>query len=275
MSDNALTIYEGDRFSVMQRTAKSLVESGYFSDTRNIAQAVVKVMAGAELGLAPFASMTGIHVIQGKPVLGANVIATLIKNDSRYDYQVRQMDNNAVVIAFFENGNHVGDSSFSIDDAKAAGVTGKDTWRKFPRNMLFARAISNGARWFTPGIFGGSPVYTPDEMGADVDEEGYIVSSPIASSNGSAQTAEPGTWEHVTESAAYEDDEEPPSDDEVVIQETSARQFFPTCAALLGQDEEALKERFRSLGYRKIPGNVVERLAAYRALKADAVSEEE
>ena len=41
--------------------------------------------------------------------------------------------------------------------------------------MLFARAISRGARRFAPGIFGGSPVYTPDEMGADVDEEGNVV----------------------------------------------------------------------------------------------------
>ena len=40
--------------------------------------------------------------------------------------------------------------------------------------MLFARAMSNGARWYCPGIFGGSPVYTADEMGVDFDEEGYI-----------------------------------------------------------------------------------------------------
>jgi len=40
--------------------------------------------------------------------------------------------------------------------------------------MLFARAISNGAKWFCPDIFGG-PVYTPDELGAEVDEEGDII----------------------------------------------------------------------------------------------------
>ena len=50
------------------------------------------------------------------------------------------------------------------------------TWRKYPRNMLFSPAQSATGRDGThPGIFGGSPVYTPDEMGVSVDEDGYIL----------------------------------------------------------------------------------------------------
>ena len=47
-------------------------------------------------------------------------------------------------------------------------------YKGFARNMLFARAMSNGARWFTPDVFGG-PVYTPDELGAEVNEQGEVV----------------------------------------------------------------------------------------------------
>ena len=64
-------------FDTMQRVSMALYKSGYFKDVQSEAQAIVKVMAGSELGLPPFASMTGIHIIQGKPVLGSNVIATL------------------------------------------------------------------------------------------------------------------------------------------------------------------------------------------------------
>ena len=32
--------------------------------------------------------------------------------------------------------------------------------------MLFARAISNGVKWFCPDVFAG-PVYTPEEMAND------------------------------------------------------------------------------------------------------------
>jgi len=41
---------------------------------------------------------------------------------------------------------------------------------KFPKNMLFARAMSNGIKWFTPDVFAG-PVYTPEELGSAVITE--------------------------------------------------------------------------------------------------------
>jgi len=172
----ALTLYEN--FDNMQRAAVALYKSGYFTDTKSEAQAIVKVMAGAELGVPPFASMTGIHIIQGKPAIGSNVIATLVKNDPRYDYRIKQHDNTACILRWFENGQEVGESAFLIQEAQAAGLTSKDNWKKWTSDMLFARAISRGARRFAPGIFGGAPVYTPDELGADVDENGDIVDAP-------------------------------------------------------------------------------------------------
>ena len=39
-------------------------------------------------------------------------------------------------------------------------VKDKSGWVKYPRNMLFARAMSNGVRWFAPEATGGLPVYT-------------------------------------------------------------------------------------------------------------------
>ena len=169
---DALAIY--NQFDKMQSAAMVLAKSGYFTDVKSEAQAIVKVMAGAELGLPPFASMSGIYIIQGKPVIGANVMATLVKNDRRYDYHVRVCDNKICTLEWFENGKRVGESNFTIEEANAAGLTGKDNWRKWTSDMLFARALSRGARRYAPGIFGGSPVYTPDEMGADIDPDGYV-----------------------------------------------------------------------------------------------------
>lgn len=175
---NAMTVY--DQFDQLQRAAIALKDSGYFSDVKSKAQAIVKVMAGAELGLPPFASMTGIHIIQGKPVLGANVLATLVKNDPRYDYKIKTATDQKCELTWYENGQEVGPSAFTIAEAKAANLNGKDNWKRYPSDMLFARAISRGARRYAPGIFGGSPVYTPDEMGADVDEEGNVIVDSVA-----------------------------------------------------------------------------------------------
>ena len=161
-------------FDTLQRMAIALFESNYFNDVKSKAQAITKVMAGHELGVPPFASMAGIHVIQGKPTLGANLIATLVKNDLRYDYRVQQCNNEECVITWLENGQTVGNSSFTYEEAQGAGLTGKDNWKKYTSDMLFARALTRGARRYAPGIFGGAPVYTPEELGADVDPDGYV-----------------------------------------------------------------------------------------------------
>lgn len=142
-----------------------LSESGYFSDARSAAQAIVKVLAGRELGFGPIASMSGIHIIQGKPSPSATLMAAAIKNSGRYNYRVREHTDDVCAIEFFENGESVGVSKFTAKDAKRAGTKNMQT---YPRNMLFARAMSNGAKWFCPDVFGG-PVYTPEELGADID----------------------------------------------------------------------------------------------------------
>jgi len=188
MTEQSLAIYKD--FDGLQRAAIALQKSGYFSDVKSEAQAIVKVMAGQELGLAPFTSMSGIHIIQNKPVLGSNIMATLVKNDPRYDYHVKQCDDKACILEWLEDGRKVGEAGFTIQEAQAAGLTTKDNWKKYTSDMLFARAISRGARRYAPGIFGGAPVYTPDEMGVDTDEDGYIDSESVVISNPSEEHQE-------------------------------------------------------------------------------------
>ena len=128
-----LAIYQN--FGEIQQAAGALYKSGYFQDAKSEAQALVKVMAGTELGLTPFVSMSGIHIIQNKPVLGANIMATLVKNDPRYDYKIKQCDNAACVLIWFEDGVKVGEAGFTIQEAQAAGLTTKDNWKKYTSDM--------------------------------------------------------------------------------------------------------------------------------------------
>lgn len=156
------------------RLGEVLAASGYFQDARQAAQAAVKVMAGAELGFGPVASMTGIYIVQGRVTLGANLIAALIRKSGRYGYRITEHTDQVCEIAFTENGEQIGTSRFTMADAERAGLVKAGPWKQHPKNMLFARAVSNGARWHCPDIFAG-PVYTPDEMGAAVNGEGEFI----------------------------------------------------------------------------------------------------
>jgi hypothetical protein len=153
-----------------------LAKSGYFQDAKDAAQAVVKVLAGRELGFGPIASMTGFYIVKGHVSMSANLMGAAIKRSGKYNYRIINHNATACAIEFFERTGDkwesVGQSVFTIDDARKAGTQNLE---KFPRNMLFARAISNGARWYCPDIFGG-PVYTPEELGEVIDgETGEIV----------------------------------------------------------------------------------------------------
>lgn len=156
-------------------------KSNVFPDARAAEQAFVKIVSGREIGLTTIASMNGLHIIDGKIALGANVIAARIKSSGKYNYRVREQTNEVCRIEFFEDGESVGESVFTIEDARAAEVSFKTRngnagqWAKYPRNMLFARAISNGYRWFAPDIFDGAAVYTAEELGAEVDSTGAPV----------------------------------------------------------------------------------------------------
>lgn len=140
--------------------SKTFADSGMFADAKNAAQAMVKVLAGQEIGIPPFTAMSGIHVIQGKPVMGAGIIASRVKGSGKYDYRVVEHTEKVCNIDFYQGENKIGNSTFTIEDAKKAGTKNLD---KFPRNMLFARAISNGVKWYCPDVFAG-PIYVPEEM---------------------------------------------------------------------------------------------------------------
>lgn len=158
------------------RVGKMMAVSGYFTDARDAAQASVKVLAGQEMGFGAFASMTGIYIIQGKPSVGANLMASAVKANPKYDYRIKEISEEKCSIEYFEmvdgKKESIGVSTFTIQEARKAGVKNLE---KFARNMLFARAMSNGIRWYCPDVFAGNVTYTPEELGAEVDGEGNVV----------------------------------------------------------------------------------------------------
>lgn len=152
--------------------------SGYFRDVRDQAQAVVKILYGQELGFSPVVAMMGIHIIEGKPALSSNLLGAMVKRSGKYDYRVKTLTDTECVLEFAQGNKTTGVSSFSIQDAQRAGVIRPSSgWTKYPRNMLFARALSNGVKLYCPDL-SVCPIYVPEELGADVNEEGQVTELP-------------------------------------------------------------------------------------------------
>jgi RecT family protein len=184
-----------------------LVQSGFFKDTRAEAQAVVKVMAGAELGFGPIASMQGIYIVEGKVSLSAGLIAAAVQRSGRFSYRVREWTDDECRIEFFEGSESLGFGSFTAAEAQRAGLAGKGPWRSYPKAMLWARAMSQGARAHCPAVFNGG-IYTPEELGEEVDEEGRPVAIEAPEIKRPADAAP-----EITPTVAYEPAPEPPRAD--------------------------------------------------------------
>lgn len=130
------------------------VQSGLFPDIKTKAQAAVKILAGKELGLTPFQSMASIYIVSGRLSLTSQAMSSLIKKSNKYDYLVTKIDETECSIDFFSIDNNektkIGTSTFNLKDAARCGLANKETFKSYPRNLLFARALSNGARFYCP-----------------------------------------------------------------------------------------------------------------------------
>lgn len=171
MSNELATRMQGVQIHTMDelaRIADMMAKSGFFADAREAAQAGVKILAGQAWGIDPFSAMTGISIIQGRPAIGAGIMASKVKGHPKYDYKVLRLDNESCSVEFYQGSESLGISTFTLEDAKAAGYASKQNYRQTPRNMLFARALSNGVRWYTPDVFA-APVYVPEEFGSEGD----------------------------------------------------------------------------------------------------------
>ena len=161
---NAL-VYEPNNIGEALTLSEKLVSSRLLPrgiDTPE--KAFTIVCAGKELGLTAMQSLRSIHLIDGKITMSADAMVALAMRhqDCVYFRLVESTDK----IATYET-HRSGDPeptrlSFTIEDAKAAGLTSKDNWKKYTAAMLRARARAALVREKYPDI--GMGVYDPEEL---------------------------------------------------------------------------------------------------------------
>ena len=161
----------------LARLARVFAASGLFGRAGNqdtqVAECAIRLMAGMEAGFSPFASATGVHIINGRPAFSANLLAQAVRRHPDYDYRVLEKTAQLCRIRFLSRGETLGEELFTIEMAERAGLTaekpgqrGISPWKAYPEAMLFSRALTAGMRTHCPDALGGHPAYTPEELGA-------------------------------------------------------------------------------------------------------------
>ena len=122
------------------------------------ADIVVAVQWASEVGLAPFAALQSMAVINGKPSLYGDGMMALITGHPEYvsHKEWREGDEAFCTIVRMRFGEKVETTrSFSLNDAQRARLTGKGPWQQYPKRMLQMRARGFAARDSFPDALSG------------------------------------------------------------------------------------------------------------------------
>ena len=188
--------FEPNNMSEGLALAKVLVESKLVPKALTTPAAVfVVMMTGRELGLTVGQSLRLIHVFEGKPILSAALIVGMVKRHPSCEYfQIVESTNDACIYETKRQGSPKSTRmTFTIADAKRAGLTSKDVWAKYPMQMLQNRCGTMLARAEYPDVAAG--LYDEDEIDTTPQRVEYT-SAPAAHAGAAIDgTIEPSTDE--------------------------------------------------------------------------------
>lgn len=251
MSDLVQRTTNPSDWDIIRHQAKVLVESKFLPkaiDTWQKATAVI--MYGKELGIGPMEACQSIDVIQGKPTQKPQSMKAMVhkKLPTAIFRPVRTTDEEAVYEAA-RPGDPPREFSFTIKDAERLGLMSKDNWKKQPKVMLSWRCIGNVCRTVFPDCLSGVS-YTPEELGAVVDDDHNVIE--LASEESSKSTVT------VYEMPIVETKPEPTLETTPEEQEDRAKKletykatdnhkiFLAQLAAQFGVTEEKYGDKYRS-----------------------------
>ena len=161
MSNTQLSTQVNIPLTEMQEMAKIGVESNFFGIKKPTEALALMLIAQSE-GKHPATVFSQYHVIQGRPALKSDaMLARFQQAGGKVEWH--DHTNEKVSATFIHPQGGALTVDWDMPRAKEAGLTGKDNYKKFPRQMLRARVISEGVRAVYPGVLQG--MYTPEEVG--------------------------------------------------------------------------------------------------------------
>lgn len=176
-----LSPMSSEEFSVLRQQAEIIAKSGLAPRGVSTPEKILVIaLKGRELSMPPMQALSQIYVVDGKPTLSAEGMVALVQRAGHILRIIESTDERATVEGVRrDDPNHPQRLTFTMEEAKRAGVADKGVWRQYPAAMLRARAISALCRFCFADVLAGCS-YVPEELGAPVGEDGEVIEAEPA-----------------------------------------------------------------------------------------------
>jgi hypothetical protein len=151
--ENRLFDFSGKSIEQAMVLAKILTDSSFVPSAYKgkPGDAVIAIEYGQEIGLPPLAALQSVAVINGKPSIYGDAVPGVIQTHPAYEYHTLDFTGDgetlAAVVTMKRRGAPIHTVTFSVADAKKAGLWGKTgPWTQYPKRMLGFRALGFAAR---------------------------------------------------------------------------------------------------------------------------------
>jgi hypothetical protein len=140
------------------------------SELRNRPGAIAAcILYGDEIGLGPMQSLAKIDIVKGRPAPRAE-LGRALALAAGHEIWIEETTNTRVVIKGHRRGSgHVFTVTWTMDDARKAGIAANPAYAKYPRQMLLARASAELVRQMAPDVTGGIVMFAEEAADTDLD----------------------------------------------------------------------------------------------------------
>ncbi len=151
--------------SDLERMAVAFAKSKLFG-IQNSDQALALCLVAQAEGRHPATAAQDYSIIQGRPAKKADaMLRDFIASGGKVEWH--RLDNEKADATFSHPGGGSVRIDWTLERARDAGLGGNAMYKKYPRQMLRARTVSEGVRTVCPGATSG--MYVPEEV-QDFDE---------------------------------------------------------------------------------------------------------
>ena len=166
----------------VERIALAIARGGLFGSTDPNAVLTLCLLAQAE-GQQPAVVFRDYHLIQGKSAKKAEaMLRDFVASGGKVEWH--QLDDTCAAATFSHPGGGSVRIDWNMERAKAANLA-TPMWKKYPRQMLRSRVVSEGVRTVYPGATSG--LYVPEEV---ADMTGGEPPIDATTNGGNPQTGE-------------------------------------------------------------------------------------